>query len=114
MNLFGWLTGLFWSDVGNAPIADGERIAKGGTNLSDASCAADTFAINPATGDDDDYKPDFNPANGLPMMGAFDIMGNPYGFDFSEDDSSPVTTSSFDDDWLSSSSSNFDSSFSDW
>ncbi len=35
----------------------------------------------------DDMENTINPANGLPMMGAVDIEGNPYGTDFSHDDS---------------------------
>jgi hypothetical protein len=27
----------------------------------------------------DDWEPDYNPANGLPMMGGFDVHGNAYG-----------------------------------
>lgn len=40
----------------------------------------------PALAGDGAHKPggfDINPANGLPMMGAVDVMGNPYGTDSS-------------------------------
>lgn len=29
-----------------------------------------------------DQEPSFNPANGLPMVGAVDIEGNPFGMNF--------------------------------
>ena len=55
----------------------------------------------------DDYIDfEINPATGLPMMGCFDMSGNPYGFDMS------VGHSLFDDgfscDYLSITNSIFD------
>lgn len=49
-----------------------------GSTIHDASWSA--------FGRDDVHKPfsfDINPANGLPMMGAVDVMGNAYGTDSS-------------------------------
>lgn len=55
----------------------------------------------------DDGMSDFNPANGLPMMGAVDIEDNPFGIDFHSFDD---ITSMFDDSFgMSSSDDSFSS-----
>lgn len=49
---------------------------------------------------------DINPASGLPMCGAVDLEGNPYGFDFHHNDT--WTTSSSTDDPFPSYPSNWE------
>ena len=71
MGLFSWLGGLFDdSSVGGSSVADA---------VTDESV--------------------INPANGLPMvggMGGVDVEGNPYGADFTANNSCPSTLDMFD------------------
>ena len=47
------------------------------TNLNANILADDDWNLNSTLSQE--YE-SFNPANGLPMVGGFDIAGNPYGF----------------------------------
>ncbi|MHB1184242.1 MAG: hypothetical protein ACYC4A_06025 [Desulfobulbia bacterium] len=82
------------------------------------TCFSDLFSSGSGAssfGGDDGFQhglDDFsiNPANGNPMVGGIgglDVAGNPFGTDSSHDH---MTSSTFDDSWLSSSGGNF----SDW
>jgi len=44
-----------------------------------------------------------NPANGLPMVGAVDIEGNPFGTDAHHDSFDNDVTSCLDHDWITAS-----------
>lgn len=55
-----------------------------------------------------DQHCDINPANGLPMIGGcggVDVSGNPYGTDWSHDDSWAASSPGWDDIFSASSSS---------
>lgn len=57
----------------------------------DVSLAGDDWTCTDISRTSDGHHCDINPANGLPMVGGcggLDIEGNPYGIDFSHDDSS--------------------------
>ena len=80
MKLFGWLGSLF--DDADA------------TYSTMGTCES-MYPMNDAA---------INPANGLPMIGAIDIEGNPYGTNFSHDNyenslSHHDSSSGFGGDW---------------
>lgn len=108
MSIFSWLTGLFENDSANylisdADIADSTNDAFDGSAFSSIDLSWDDNAINPV--------------NGLPMVGGaggVDVEGNPYGTDFSHEDTFG-SGSSFDDSF-SSMDDSFSSGngFDDW
>ena len=79
MGIFSWFSGLF---DGNASTVDMHKsdISNSTVNLFEGGSGIDS------TWDDNAI----NPANGLPMIGGIesvDVEGNPFGMDFSHDDS---------------------------
>ena len=82
MRLYNWFTNIFTNDF-----------------ASHESIAEESIDINvPLVTDPFESGIEINPANGLPMIdgiGSVDIDGNPYGIDFSDDDSFGIDT----DDW---------------
>jgi hypothetical protein len=62
----------------------------GGSNLVAASVVTEVANLN------------INPANGLPMVGDLDVMGNPYGFDDERENSafSHLTSNTYNDEGL--------------
>ena len=101
MGILNWLSGLFGDDSSGSGIHDNDI----GNSTHDMFDNSSMTEID--TSWDDNA---INPANGLPMVGGtggIDVEGNPYGTDFSHDDTFG-TGSSIDDSF----SNGFDDSFS--
>lgn len=87
------------------------------TNSSDFSIDGGAMNMTETTSSidfiEDSYENDFtiNPANGLPMIGAIDIEGNPYGTDMSYDMHANCFETSFDTGFDDSFSCGFDDSY---
>lgn len=108
MGIFNWLSGLFGGGSSGSGVHDTDI----GNSTDDMFANSSISEANPLWDDNA-----INPANGLPMVGGtggIDVEGNPYGTDFSHDDTFGAG-SSFDDSFSSMDDSfSSGSSFDDW